>query len=106
MCFVAWGVGACFGRPAEQGIGVQVPHYRLDDVGADVAATGGAGSGVFVCYVEGAGHEGCEGDEVVAEGLLCGDEEVPFEGYGGGEVGFLVRDGEDCFGGAAEGAGV
>lgn len=43
---------------------------------------------------------------MVFERLLGGDEEVPFKGYGGCEVRFVVRDGEDLFVGAAEGTRV
>lgn len=48
----------------------------MDDAGADFSAVGRGA--VVGGDVEGAGDEGGERDEVVVEGLLRGDEEVPF----------------------------
>lgn len=43
---------------------------------------------------------------MVFECLLRGDEEVPFQCYGGGEMRLVVWDCEDFFVRAPEGAGV
>lgn len=88
---------------AEQGVGVEVADEGLDCCETD----GGRGGGVVGGNIEGAAHEGGEGDEVLFGGLLGRDEVVPFDGEGVGEVRLGEGEADDGFGGrVAEGAGV
>ncbi len=74
-------VDGVFGRPAEEGIGVEVAHHGLDYEVAGLGGGGGAGVGVGSFLLEdgvGVGGERGERDVVGFEGLLRGGEEIPF----------------------------
>ncbi len=74
-------VDGVFGRPAEEGVGVEVAHHGLDYEVAGFGGRGGVGVGVGTFLLEdGVGVRGERGewDVVVFEGLLRGGEEIPF----------------------------
>ena len=80
--------GGGFGRPAEEGVGVEVAHHGLDDEvpgfgggGWGVGAGAGAGAGMGVFLLEdgiGVGGERGERDVVIFQRLLRRGEEIPF----------------------------